>query len=112
MSNIMMYNKICRYDNYIIEEKLDGSNFCWYNDNGKLRFFSRKKEIILGEQKFFDKFINYVNDLHMLFPFFEGVKFFAEVLGQGHIKYGLIGVEKKSLYNWYKGNGLYKKKVF
>ena len=50
-----MYCKIKRPDNtkyqivrgelVVIQEKLDGSNTAIYNDNGKLRLFSRSNEL-------------------------------------------------------------------
>lgn len=89
MEKIKQYQKIGRIEQCIIEEKIDGSNFCWYFDGTELHFFSRTREVKLGMDKFFDKFIQYIIDKHKEVPFIKDEKWFAEALGQAHIKYNM-----------------------
>lgn len=84
---IKQYNKVGRIDKCIIEEKVDGSNFCWYFDGEKMRYFSRQYEIFLGTEKFFNKFIILIDEIHAKTPFEKGVKWFAEAVGMAQIKY-------------------------
>lgn len=96
-----LYESIKRPDNYdkfkvpfnkgdviTIQEKIDGSNTSIYNDNGKLRLFSRTQEIT-DEKENFQDFIKFVkeheNDILKNLP--DQYVMFGEWLGQAKIPY-------------------------
>lgn len=100
-----MYCKIKRPDNakyqidkgeqIVIQEKLDGSNTAIYNDNGKIRFFSRSQEL-LGEDGLdgFKKWIS-KKEKEILENLPEGYVLYGEWLGQGKINYNSLAKQGK-----------------
>lgn len=100
-----MYCKIKRPDNakeqiekgieIIIQEKIDGSNTAIYNDNGKIRYFSRSQELT-GEDGLngFIKWIKFrENKILENLPI--GYVLYGEWLGQGKINYNSIAKQGK-----------------
>lgn len=100
-----MYCKIKRPDNakeqiekgteIIIQEKIDGSNTAIYNDNGKIRYFSRSQELI-GEDGLngFIKWIKFrENKILENLPI--GYVLYGEWLGQGKINYNSLAKQGK-----------------
>ena len=100
-----MYCKIKRPDNakeqiekgteIIIQEKIDGSNTAIYNDNGKIRYFSRSQELT-GEDglKGFIKWIKFrENKILENLPI--GHVLYGEWLGQGKINYNSLAKQGK-----------------
>ena len=100
-----MYCKIKRPDNakeqiekgteIIIQEKIDGSNTAIYNDNGKIRYFSRSQELT-GEDGLngFIKWIKYrENKILENLPI--GYVLYGEWLGQGKINYNSLAKQGK-----------------
>lgn len=93
-----MYCKIKRPDNakenietgtkIIIQEKIDGSNTAMYNDNGKLRLYSRSQELI-GEDGL-GGFVKYAR---------EREKNILENLPNGYVLYGEWLNQRKINYN-------------
>ena len=95
-----MYCKIKRPDNakyqieegnlVAIQEKLDGSNTAIYNDNGKIRYFSRSQEL-KGEDGLggFKKWIQQKED-KILENLPMGYVLYGEWLGQGKINYNSL----------------------
>lgn len=100
-----MYCKIKRPDNskikiekgeYIaVQEKLDGSNTAIYNDNGKIRYFSRSKEL-KGEDGL-NGFIDYIKTKeNKILEFLQnGHVLYGEWLGQGKINYNSLARQGK-----------------
>lgn len=100
-----MYCKIKRPDNakypiekgekIVIQEKIDGSNTAIYNDNGKIRLFSRSQELI-GEDGL-GGFVKYVrareNKILEFLP--RGYVLYGEWLGQGKINYNSLAKQGK-----------------
>lgn len=100
-----MYCKIKRPDNakiliekgekIVIQEKLDGSNTAIYNDNGKLRLFSRTQEL-RGEDGL-GGFVKYVkereNKILEFLP--KGYVIYGEWLNQGKINYNSLAKQGK-----------------
>lgn len=100
-----MYCKIKRPDNakyqieegnlVVIQEKLDGSNTAIYNDNGKIRYFSRSQEL-KGEDGL-RGFVKYMkakeNKILKYLP--KGYVLFGEWLGQGKINYNSMAKQGK-----------------
>lgn len=79
----------------VIQEKLDGSNTAIYNDNGKIRYFSRSQELkgedgLGGFVKYMkaieDKILEYLPKGHVLY---------GEWLGQGKINYNSLAKQGK-----------------
>ena len=100
-----MYCKIKRPDNtkekiekgeeIIIQEKLDGSNTAIYNDNGRIRYFSRSQELT-GEDGLngFIKWIKFKeNKILEYLPI--GYVLYGEWLGQGKINYNSLARQGK-----------------
>ena len=100
-----MYCKIKRPDNakeqiekgteVIIQEKIDGSNTAIYNDNGKIRYFSRSQELT-GEDGLngFIKWIKFrENKILENLPI--GYVLYGEWLGQGKINYNSLAKQGK-----------------
>lgn len=87
MAKIKQYKKTARVESAIVEEKVDGSNFCWLVDESGLRFFSRQYEIKLGDYDFYDEFITFITKKHEVVPFVQDIKYFAEAIGQANIDY-------------------------
>lgn len=100
-----MYCKIKRPDNakekiekgeeVIIQEKIDGSNTAIFNDNGKIRLFSRTQELT-GEDGLsgFVKYIReYDNKILKYLP--TGYVLYGEWLGQGKINYNSLARKGK-----------------
>ena len=100
-----MYCKIKRPDNakeqieketeIIIQEKIDGSNTAIYNDNGKIRYFSRSQELT-GEDGLngFIKWIKFrENKILENLPI--GHVLYGEWLGQGKINYNSLAKQGK-----------------
>lgn len=100
-----MYCKIKRPDNakeqiekgteIIIQEKIDGSNTAIYNDNGKIRYFSRSQELT-GEDglKGFIKWIKFrENKILENLPI--GYVLYGEWLGQGKINCNSLAKQGK-----------------
>ena len=95
-----MYCKIKRPDNakyqiekgeqIVIQEKLDGSNTAIYNDNGKIRYFSRSQEL-KGEDGLggFKKWIQQKED-KILENLPVGYVLYGEWLEQGKINYNSL----------------------
>ena len=100
-----MYCKIKRPDNakypiekgerIVIQEKIDGSNTAIYNDNGKLRLFSRSQELkgedgLSGFVKYArsreDKILGYLPNGYVLY---------GEWLNQGKINYNSLAKQGK-----------------
>ena len=100
-----MYCKIKRPDNakkqiekgekIVIQEKLDGSNTAIYNDNGKIRYFSRSQELT-GEDGLggFKKWIQQKED-KILENLPNGYVLYGEWLGQGKINYNSLAKQGK-----------------
>ena len=100
-----MYCKIKRPDNakyqiekgqlVVIQEKLDGSNTAIYNDNGKIRYFSRSQEL-KGEDGLggFVKYMKAKED-KILEYLPKGYVLFGEWLGQGKINYNSLAKQGK-----------------
>ena len=100
-----MYCKIKRPDNakkqiekgekIVIQEKLDGSNTAIYNDNGKIRYFSRNQELT-GEDGLggFKKWIQQKED-KILENLPNGYVLYGEWLGQGKINYNSLAKQEK-----------------
>ena len=100
-----MYCKIKRPDNakeqiekgteIIIQEKIDGSNTAIYNDNGKIRYFSRSQELT-GEDGLngFIKWIKFrENKILENLPI--RYVLYGEWLGQGKINYNSLAKQGK-----------------
>lgn len=100
-----MYCKIKRPDNakeqiekgelVVIQEKLDGSNTAIYNDNGKIRYFSRSQELT-GEEGLggFIKYIKAKEDKILQYlP--KGYVLYGEWLEQGKIPYNSLAKQGK-----------------
>lgn len=100
-----MYCKIKRPDNakcqiqkgekIVIQEKLDGSNTAIYNDNGKIRYFSRSQELT-GEDGLngFKKWIKEKEEKILEYlPI--GYVLYGEWLGQGKINYNSLAKQGK-----------------
>ena len=95
-----MYCKIKRPDNakyqiekgeqIVIQEKLDGSNTAIYNDNGKIRYFSRSQEL-KGKEGLggFKKWIQQKED-KILENLPVGYVLYGEWLEQGKINYNSL----------------------
>ncbi len=100
-----MYCKIKRPDNakeqiekgelVVIQEKLDGSNTAIYNDNGKIRYFSRSQELT-GEEGLggFKKWIKQKED-KILENLPSGYVLYGEWLEQGKINYNSLAKQGK-----------------
>ena len=100
-----MYCKIKRPDNakyqiergelVVIQEKIDGSNTAIYNDNGKIRYFSRSQEL-KGEDGLggFKKWIRQKED-KILENLPVGYVLYGEWLGQGKINYNSLAKQGK-----------------
>lgn len=100
-----MYCKIKRPDNakkqiekgekIVIQEKLDGSNTAIYNDNGKIRYFSRSQELT-GEDGLggFKKWIQQ-KEAKILQNLPNGYVLYGEWLGQGKINYNSLAKQEK-----------------
>ena len=100
-----MYCKIKRPDNakeninkgekLVIQEKIDGSNTAILNDNGKIRYFSRSRELT-GEDGLggFIKYIKAKEDkILQCLP--NGYVLYGEWLGQGKINYNSLAKQGK-----------------
>lgn len=100
-----MYCKIKRPDNakeqiekgelVVIQEKLDGSNTAIYNNNGKIRYFSRTQEL-KGEEGLggFIKYIKAKEDKILQYlP--KGYVLYGEWLEQGKIPYNSLAKQGK-----------------
>lgn len=100
-----MYCKIKRPDNakekiekgaeIIIQEKIDGSNTAIYNDNGRIRYFSRSQELT-GEDGLngFIKWIKF-KESKILEYLPKGYVIYGEWLGQGKINYNSLARQGK-----------------
>ena len=100
-----MYCKIKRPDNakyqiekgeqIVIQEKLDGSNTAIYNDNGKIRYFSRSQEL-KGKEGLggFKKWIQQKED-KILENLPVGYVLYGEWLEQGKINYNSLAKQGK-----------------
>lgn len=100
-----MYCKIKRPDNakyqiekgelVVIQEKLDGSNTAIYNDNGKLRLFSRSNEL-KGEHGL-GGFVEYMRakECKILDNLPAGYVLYGEWLEQGKIPYNSLAKQGK-----------------
>lgn len=100
-----MYCKIKRPDNakyqiekgenIVIQEKIDGSNTAIYNDNGKLRLFSRTQEL-KGEDGL-SGFVRYIKqkESEILKKLPVGYVIYGEWLSQGKINYNSLAKQKK-----------------
>ena len=100
-----MYCKIKRPDNakeqiekgteIIIQEKVDGSNTAIYNDNGKIRYFSRIQELT-GEDVL-GVFVKYIKNKEdkILENLPIGYVLYGEWLGQGKINYNSLAKQGK-----------------
>lgn len=100
-----MYCKIKRPDNakyqiekgeeIVIQEKIDGSNTAIYNDNGKIRLFSRSQELI-GEDGL-GGFVKYARAKEKKILEFlpVGYVLYGEWLGQGKINYNSLAKQGK-----------------
>lgn len=100
-----MYCKIKRPDNsrkqilvgeeVEIQEKLDGSNTCIYNDNGKIRYYSRSNELT-GDDGL-NGFVKYAkrfeNEILTVLPI--GWAIYGEWLNQGKINYNSLAKQGK-----------------
>lgn len=95
-----MYCKIKRPDNakypikkgerIVIQEKIDGSNTAMYNDNGKLRLYSRSNELT-GEDGL-SGFVSYMRarEKKILEVLPKGYVLYGEWLNQGKINYNSL----------------------
>ena len=100
-----MYCKIKRPDNakyqiekgelVVIQEKLDGSNTAIYNDNGKLRLFSRSNE--LTKEDGLGGFVRYIRarECKILDNLPVGYVLYGEWLEQGKIPYNSLAKQGK-----------------
>lgn len=100
-----MYCKIKRPDNakhpiekgerIVIQEKIDGSNTATYNDNGKLRLFSRSQEL-KGEDGL-SGFVSYMRarEKKILEVLPKGYVLYGEWLNQGKINYNSLAKQGK-----------------
>ena len=100
-----LYCKIKRPDNakkqiekgekIVIQEKLDGSNTAIYNDNGKIRYFSRSQELT-GEDGL-GGFVKYIKSREnkILENLPNGYALYGEWLGQGKINYNSLAKQGK-----------------
>lgn len=100
-----MYCKIKRPDNakyqiekgtkVVIQEKIDGSNTAIYNDNGKLRLFSRSQEL-KGEDGL-NGFVKYAREREdkILEVLPKGYVLYGEWLNQGKINYNSLAKQGK-----------------
>lgn len=100
-----MYCKIKRPDNakyeiekgekVVIQEKIDGSNTAIYNDNGKMRLFSRTQELT-GEDGL-GGFVKYARkrEKEILDNLPEGYVLYGEWLNQGKINYNSLANQGK-----------------
>lgn len=100
-----MYCKIKRPDNsknqiekgekIVIQEKIDGSNTAIYNDNGKIRLFSRSQELT-GEDGL-NGFVKYAREKEskILEYLPKGYVLYGEWLGQGKINYNSLAKQGK-----------------
>lgn len=100
-----MYCKIKRPDNakyqiekgeqIVIQEKLDGSNTAIYNDSGKIRYFSRSREL-KGEDGL-GGFVKYIKskEEEILKYLPQGYVLFGEWLEQGKINYNSLAKQGK-----------------
>lgn len=100
-----MYCKIKRPDNakeqidkgeaVIIQEKVDGSNTAMYNDNGKLRLYSRSQELT-GEDGL-SGFVRYAREREseILNNLPNGYVLYGEWLSQGKINYNSLAKQQK-----------------
>ena len=100
-----MYCKIKRPDNakyqieegtrIVVQEKIDGSNTAIYNDNGKIRLYSRTNELT-GEDGL-NGFVEYVrkreNKILEYLP--KGYVLYGEWLNQGKINYNSLAKQGK-----------------
>lgn len=100
-----MYCKIKRPDNarqpiekgekIVIQEKIDGSNTAIYNDNGKIRLYSRSNELT-GEDGL-NGFVKYArereNKILEYLP--NGSVLYGEWLNQGKINYNSLAKQGK-----------------
>ena len=100
-----MYCKIKRPDNakyqiekgeqIVIQEKVDGSNTAIYNDSGKIRYFSRSREL-KGEDGL-GGFVKYIKskEEEILKYLPQGYVLFGEWLEQGKINYNSLAKQGK-----------------
>ena len=100
-----MYCKIKRPDNskenikegetVVVQEKIDGSNTAIYNDNGKIRLFSRSQELT-GEDGL-NGFVKYAREKEskILEYLPKGYVLYGEWLGQGKINYNSLAKQGK-----------------
>lgn len=100
-----MYCKIKRPDNakyqiekgdsVVIQEKLDGSNTAIYNDNGKIRLYSRSQELT-GEDGL-GGFVKYIRakEKQILEHLPKGYVLYGEWLEQGKINYNSLAKQGK-----------------
>ena len=100
-----MYCKIKRPDNarqpiekgerIVIQEKIDGSNTAMYNDNGKLRLYSRSQEL-KGEDGL-SGFVSYMRarEKKILEVLPKGYVLYGEWLNQGKINYNSLAKQGK-----------------
>ena len=100
-----MYCKIKRPDNakyqiekgqlVVIQEKLDGSNTAIYNNDGKIKYFSRSQEL-KGEDGLggFVKYMKAKED-KILEYLPKGYVLYGEWLGQGKINYNSLAKQGK-----------------
>lgn len=100
-----MYCKIKRPDNakyqiekgeiVVIQEKIDGSNTAIYNDNGKIRYFSRSQELKGGEG--LGGFKNWIKSREnkILDNLPVGYVLYGEWLEQGKIPYNSLAKQGK-----------------
>ena len=100
-----MYCKIKRPDNakenietgtkVIIQEKIDGSNTAMYNDNGRLRLYSRSQELT-GEDGL-GGFVKYAREREskILKHLPNGYVLYGEWLNQGKINYNSLAKQGK-----------------
>ena len=101
-----MYCKIKRPDNakekistgtkVIIQEKIDGSNTAMYNDNGRLRLYSRSQELT-GEDGL-SGFVKYAREREskILEHLPNGYVLYGEWLNQGKINYNSLAKQRKN----------------
>lgn len=100
-----MYCKIKRPDNareqiykgetVVIQEKIDGSNTAIYNDNGKIRLYSRSQELT-GEDGL-SGFVRYIREREekILEYLPNGYVLYGEWLNQGKINYNSLAKQGK-----------------
>ena len=82
-------------ENIVIQEKIDGSNTAIYNDNGKLRLFSRTQEL-RGEDGL-SGFVRYIKqkESEILKKLPVGYVIYGEWLSQGKINYNSLAKQGK-----------------